>query len=87
MAFEDEPEQTLRVHCQFDPRERRRTALGLLEAFKQVMDTAKKAGKKRIVFKSEAPKLIAFLGRLGFAACPGKDDFEIKFDQDGQVGN
>jgi|SRR5208337_2309663 len=81
MAFEDELEETLRVHCQFDPRERRRTALGLLDAFNKVTATAKQSGKKRIVFKSESPKLIAFLERLGFAPCLGTDDFELKFEE------
>lgn len=65
MAFEEE-EKTLRVHCQFDPRERLRTAKGLRFAFERVTNLARKTGIEKIVFKSESPNLIGFFEKLGF---------------------
>lgn len=66
MAFENEPEHTLRVHCQFDLREKRRTAVGLVRAFQQITALAAKNLYDQIKFNSDSPTLVAFFDRLGF---------------------
>ena len=78
MGWELEPEKTVRVFCQFDLRvNKARVARALLLAFDMTVEQAKSNGIKRIVFKSESPKLIAFLERQGFTSA-GNGDYEFK---------
>lgn len=78
MAFVPEPEDTVRIHIQFDDRiSRRRIAAGLLDAYEKITQLLAKQGKTRIVFKSISPGLIGFFSRLGFEPC-GDDDYELR---------
>jgi hypothetical protein len=63
VVFEDTKDPLggkLRLHIQFDPDQRRRNALALIEGFPKVKQTAKDAGFTCIEFDSTSPKLVAF---------------------------
>lgn len=63
----------LRIHCQFDPKEKRRTAVALYDAFEKVTSLAASNGYSKIVFESISPTLIGFFTRLGFQKSNGDD--------------
>jgi hypothetical protein len=66
MAFADDKDQTLRMHAQFDPRERHRTARAIPAALGYITELALTTGYQKLALWSKSPKLIAFMQRLGF---------------------
>lgn len=65
MAFAMEGE-TLRLHAQFDPLAKMRTARGVPEVLKIIKCVAGQNGYTRLAFWSMSPSLIGFMARLGF---------------------
>jgi hypothetical protein len=58
-----------RLHCQFPPPEivsKRRLIQGMLGIFPLLLQHAKDAGAKGLVFGSVSHKLVRFMGKLGF---------------------
>ena len=79
LAFEDEPDSTVRIHIQFDERvPKRRVVAGLLDAYQKITALLARQGKRSIVFRSVSPDLIRFFGRLGFEPLGEKDDFILR---------
>lgn len=65
MCFTQEG-KTLRLHAQFDPREKMRTARGIIFALEQIRRVGMGQGLERLVLWTESPGLARFMGRLGF---------------------
>jgi hypothetical protein len=58
-----------RLHCQFPPQEvvnKRRLVHGMLGIFPLLLQHAKDAGAKGLVFDSVSHKLVRFMAKLGF---------------------
>jgi len=65
MAFTDEG-ATIRLHAQFDPLAKRRTARAIPQVLEMIKRVARENGYTSLALWSESPSLIAFMERLGF---------------------
>lgn len=65
MAFNQEG-LALRMHAQFDPMAKTRTAKAIPKVLAVIAELAITQGIDRLVFYSESPRLISYMQRLGF---------------------
>jgi hypothetical protein len=72
-------EHTLRLHIQFNMEEKSRTARGLGEAFKMLLEQIKGLGFKELIFESQSPSLINYcVKRMGFTESP--NELKVRLD-------
>jgi hypothetical protein len=65
MCFTEEG-KSLRLHSQFDPMAKFRTARAIPEVLQIIANVARENGYTRLVFWSESPSMIAFMEKLKF---------------------
>lgn len=72
MVFFVRAETVMRLHIQFAPQQRLRTAKAIEEFTPWIAAAAKKRGCKQLIFESVFAPLIRFLQRRGFCASPNE---------------
>ena len=78
MAFTPEG-KSLRMHSQFDPREKYRTSKGIIDALAKIKELAWHCGYTQLVLWSESPSLVAFMEQLGFEKLG--EDYVLKLEE------
>jgi len=76
----EEEDDSYRLHTQFAPEHlvsKRRVVRAAIEFFRVLGELARANGKQNILTESISPKLIAFLGRLGFLPA-GSNDYKLE---------
>lgn len=70
-------EKVLRLHVQFAPKERQRTAAAIDEFTKQIATAAKATGYAQLIFDSVFAPLIRFLHKRGFRSSPAEQVLDL----------